>query len=70
VPTQVDEQMARRGPITFVGRSQADAKRKALNFWYMNQEMLQLSIRDFSACLALLPDGKTIAFSPHLLRKG
>lgn len=52
----------RREPITFTGRTRSDAKRKALNYWYMNQGTLGMSIREFSARLVLLPDGKSIVF--------
>lgn len=52
------------GEIVFKGRNQTDAKRKALNFWYTNQKMLGLSIRDFSERLSLLSDRKTIVFKP------
>lgn len=48
--------------VTFRGRNQTDAKRKALNFWYSNQTRLGMSIRDFSERLKLLPDGRTIVF--------
>jgi len=54
--------------IVFKGRNQADAKRKALNFWYTNQKLLGLSIRDFSERLTLLPDRKTIVFKPSTRR--
>lgn len=54
-----------RGEITFRGRNQSDAKRKALNFWYSNQQRLKMSIRDFSERLKLLPDGCTIVFEPE-----
>lgn len=47
-------------PIQFRGRSRADAKRKALNYWYINKDALRLSLREFSACLVLREDGKTI----------
>ena len=57
-----DKTQTRKEPITFTGRTRSDAKRKALNYWYMNQTTLSLSIREFSARLVLLPDGKSIAF--------
>ncbi len=57
-----DKVQTRKEPITFTGRTRSDAKRKALNYWYMNQSSLALSIREFSARLVLLPDGKSIAF--------
>ncbi len=57
-----DKVQARKEPITFTGRTRSDAKRKALNYWYMNQSSLSMSIREFSARLVLLPDGKSIVF--------
>lgn len=58
----LDKSAARKEPITFTGRTRSDAKRKALNYWYMNQTSLSMSIREFSARLVLLPDGKSIVF--------
>lgn len=58
----LDKAQARKEPITFTGRTRSDAKRKALNYWFMNQAALALSIREFSARLVLLPDGKSIVF--------
>lgn len=57
-----DKAQARKEPITFTGRTRSDAKRKALNYWFMNQSSLAMSIREFSARLVLLPDGKSIVF--------
>ena len=57
-----DTPQTRKEPITFTGRTRSDAKRKALNYWYMNQTSLSMSIREFSARLVLLPDGKSIVF--------
>ncbi len=51
-----------REPIIFSGRTRSDAKRKALNYWYMNQNTIAMTIREFSARLVLLPDGKSIVF--------
>lgn len=50
--------------IEFAGLTRADSKRKALNYWYLHKNKLRLSIREFSARLALLDDGKTIVFAP------
>ena len=58
----LDKAQTRKDPITFTGRTRSDAKRKALNYWFMNQSSLAMSIREFSARLVLLPDGKSIAF--------
>ncbi|MFA5625463.1 MAG: hypothetical protein WC966_10495 [Bradymonadales bacterium] len=57
-----DKDTTRREAITFTGRTRSDAKRKALNYWYMNQAALSMTIREFSARLVLLPDGKSIVF--------
>lgn len=48
--------------VRFRGRNRADAKRKALNFWYINQNHLNLSLREFSAQCRLLDDERTIVF--------
>ena len=58
----LDKAQTRKAPITFTGRTRSDAKRKALNYWFMNQSSLAMSIREFSARLVLLPDGKSIVF--------
>ena len=58
----LDKAQTRKDPITFTGRTRSDAKRKALNYWFMNQSSLAMSIREFSAHLVLLPDGKSIVF--------
>ena len=58
----LDKAQTRKDPITFTGRTRSDAKRKALNSWFMNQSSLAMSIREFSARLVLLPDGKSIVF--------
>lgn len=57
-----EKPQGRKEPITFTGRTRMDAKRKALNYWYMNQNALAMSIREFSTRLVLLPDGKSIVF--------
>ena len=58
----LDKAQTRKDPITFTGRTRSDAKRKALNYWFMNQSSLAMSIREFSARLVLLHDGKSIVF--------
>ena len=58
----LDKAQTRKDPITFTGLTRSDAKRKALNYWFMNQSSLAMSIREFSARLVLLPDGKSIVF--------
>ena len=58
----LDKTQTRKEPITFTGRTRSDTKRKALNYWYMNQTSLAMTIREFSARLVLLPDGKSIVF--------
>lgn len=56
---------SRNGPVSFTGRTIADAKRKALNYWYVHHATLKLGIKEFSACLSLQPDGHTITFTPR-----
>ena len=46
----------------FRGRNRADAKRKALNYWYVNQASLRLSLQQFSSHCRLLDDDRTIVF--------
>ena len=58
---------SQREGIRFRGRNRADAKRKALNFWYINQSRLRLNLRDFSAQCRLLSDEKTIVFYSETL---
>ena len=58
----LENTQARKEPHTFTGRPRSDAKRKALTDRYMNQTTLAMSIREFSARLVLLPDGKSIVF--------
>lgn len=48
--------------VTFKGRNRADAKRRALNYWYVNQRRLALDIRAFTARCRLQSDGNTILF--------
>jgi hypothetical protein len=49
--------------VEFMGTSLADAKRKALNYWYLNRDLLRLSVREFSERLVLMGDGKTILYT-------
>ena len=58
----LESAQVRKDPITFTGRTRSDAKRKALTYWFMNQASLAMTIREFSARLVLLPDGKSIVF--------
>jgi hypothetical protein len=51
-----------------MGTTLADAKRKALNYWYLNQKRLQLSVREFSERLVLMGDGRTILYAPKSTR--
>lgn len=50
--------------VEFKGRTRADAKRRALNFWYMNKRKLGLDVRGFMALCRLQTDGRTIVFYP------
>jgi hypothetical protein len=54
--------------VEFMGTTLADAKRKALNYWYLNQKRLQLSVREFSERLVLMGDGRTILYAPKPTR--
>ncbi len=51
--------------MTFRGRSRADAKRRALNYWYMNRTTLRMDLRTFSEHCRLQADNKTIIFYPQ-----
>ena len=53
-----------KGPVEFHGRNRSDAKRKALNYWYLNKKGLRLDIRAFSQRCRLKSDGRTIVFYP------
>lgn len=46
----------------FVGKNRADAKRKALNYWYLNRTKLGLDLQEFSARCRLLENERTIVF--------
>jgi len=46
----------------FVGKSRADVKRKALNYWYLNRGQLGLDLRAFSARCRMLDNERTIVF--------
>lgn len=55
------EAIASRAELArFQGRSRADAKRKALNYWCVNREKLGLDLREFSARCRLMDDERTI----------
>jgi hypothetical protein len=49
--------------VAFNGKSRTHVKRKALEYWYQNRSVLQLSLRDFFQRCRLRPDGKAITFS-------
>lgn len=49
-------------PRRFSGYDRADAKRKALNFWYQNRDQLKLTLRDFFLRCRLSADERTITF--------
>jgi hypothetical protein len=48
--------------LKFTGRNRQEAKRKALHFWYTNQETLRESMRDFVKHCTLSPDQKVITY--------
>lgn len=51
--------------MSFKGRNRADAKRRALNYWFLNKNKLGMGIQDFSARCRLKEDGRTIVFYPE-----
>lgn len=48
----------------FRGRNRADAKRRALNYWYVNRTRLGVDLRAFSERCRLQTDNCTILFYP------
>jgi hypothetical protein len=52
--------------IEFTGSDLAQARRKALDFWYNNREHLGLSLRDFFALCRMRDEGRTIVFLAHV----
>jgi hypothetical protein len=49
-------------PLAFSGKNRAEAKRRALSYWYQHREKLNLSLRDFFARCRLSADERTIIF--------
>lgn len=49
----------------FRGRNRADAKRRALNYWYINRRELGVDLRAFSERCRLQTDNRTILFYPQ-----
>jgi hypothetical protein len=48
--------------LKFTGRNRQEAKSKALHFWYLHQETLHESMRDFVKRCTLSPDQKVITY--------
>jgi len=48
--------------IRFTGRTRAETKRRALDYWVANQDKLGIPMRDFLARCAMSPDGTLIVF--------
>jgi hypothetical protein len=48
--------------LKFTGRNRLEAKRKALQFWYTNQETLRESMQDFMKRCTLSSDQKVITY--------
>ena len=48
--------------VTFSGRDRTRVKQKALDYWYRNQHMLRMGVREFFARCRLSPDGRAITF--------
>ena len=54
------------GAFRFLGRTRADTKRKALDFWVSNQRQLDLTLREFFERCRISQDGKRITFYARL----
>lgn len=52
--------------VNFNARDRVRAKRKALDYWYNNRELLRLSMRDFFSRCRLSQDERTITFSSSI----
>jgi hypothetical protein len=52
--------------VNFSGRDRVHAKRKALDYWYNNRDVLGLSVMDFFRRCRLSPDERTITFIPSI----
>jgi len=48
--------------LKFVGKNRFDAKRKALRFWYANQDVLHESMQEFAKRCRLSSDQKVITY--------
>jgi hypothetical protein len=48
--------------LKFVGKNRFDAKRKALRFWYANQDVLRESMQEFAKRCRLSSDQKVITY--------
>jgi hypothetical protein len=48
--------------VEFIGRDRAHAKRKALDYWYHNRDLLKLSMADFFKSCRMSADCRTITF--------
>ena len=48
--------------VTFSGRDRVHVKQKALDYWYANQHMLRMGVREFFARCRLSLDGRAITF--------
>lgn len=58
---QIEQSAGSRVEIArFTGRSRAEAKRKALNYWFVHKAALGMDVREFSARCRLLEDDRTI----------
>lgn len=53
--------------VAFNGRDRAHVKRKALDYWVQNQNLLRLSMRDFFERCRLSPDGRAITFRSEII---
>ena len=48
--------------LKFTGKNRLEAKRKALQFWYVNRDALRQSMEDFAKHCTLSPDQKVITY--------
>ena len=56
--------------LKFIGKNRADAKRKALRFWFSHQDRLHENMREFAKHCTLSSDQKVITYRPQPVRKG
>ena len=55
--------------LKFIGKNRADAKRKALRFWFAHQDRLHENMQEFAKHCSLSSDQKVITYHPQPVRK-